>query len=61
MWMGRMKLTPEELIAIMESREDAVNENAQLKERVLKLEHKLNEMYDVLTDFRVNQIMSKDE
>lgn len=56
-----MKLTPEELIAIMESREDAVTETAQLKERVLKLEHKLNEMYDVLTDFRVNQIMSKDE
>lgn len=52
-----MKLSSEELIALMESREDNVTEHAQLKERVLKLEHKLNELYDMLTDFRVNQIM----
>ena len=56
MWMVRMKLSVEELIALMESREDTVTEYAQLKERVLKLEHKLNEMYDMLTDLRVNQI-----
>ncbi len=57
MWIVKMKLNAEELIHLMESREDSVTEHAALKERVLKLEHKLNEMYDMLTDFRVNQIM----
>ena len=56
-----MKLNAEELIFLMESREDSITEYAALKERVLKLEHKLNEMYDMLTDFRVNQIMSARE
>lgn len=58
--MVKMKLNADELIALMESREDNINEAAKLRERVLKLEHKLNEMYDVLTDLRVNQIMGKD-
>lgn len=56
-----MKLTTEELIALMESREDSVTEVAQLRERVLKLEHKLNELYDMLTDLRVKQVMAKAE
>lgn len=52
-----MKLTSEELITLMESRDESVTERDQLKERVLKLEYKINELYDLLTDFRVNQIM----
>lgn len=52
-----MKLNAEELIALMELREDAITQVAQLRERVLKLEHKINELYDMLTDVRVNQIM----
>lgn len=57
-----MKLSAEELIVLMESREDAITEVAQLRERVLKLEQKINELYDMLTDVRINQIMhSPDE
>lgn len=53
-----MKLSVDELTTLMESREDNVNEAAKLRERVLKLEYKLNELYDMLTDFRVNQIQN---
>ena len=56
-----MKLSVDELTTLMESREDNVNEAAKLRERVLKLEHKLNELYDMLTDFRVNQVMGSDD
>ena len=34
-----------------------VKEVAALRERVLKLEHKTNELMDLLTDFRVRQVM----
>ncbi len=61
MWMRKMKLNTDELSellmqAAINARNDA-KEISNLRERVLKLEHKLNEMYDMLTDFRVNQIM----
>ena len=56
-----MKLSVDELTTLMESREDNVNEAAKLRERVLKLEHKLIELYDMLTDFRVNQVMGSDD
>ncbi len=59
-----MKLNTDELtglIATIASIYRDTNEVAALKERVLKLEHKLNEMYDMLTDFRVNQIMGAKE
>jgi len=57
-----MNLTPKELSELLKAANNDSTEVAALRERVLKLEHKLNEMYDVLTDLRVNQIMGiKDE
>ncbi len=60
-----MKINADELSEIIRqatwgARQDA-KELAELRERVLKLEHKQNELFDMLTDFRVNQIMGKDE
>ena len=56
-----MRIEPEEVARIIaatiaRTTHDA-KEIATLRERVLKLEHKQNELFDMLTDFRVNQIM----
>ena len=61
MWIVKMKLNTDELSellmqAAINARNDA-KEITGLRERVLKLEHKTNELFDMLTDFRVNQIM----
>jgi len=56
-----MRIEPEEIAAIIAATiartTSDTKEVAALRERVLKLEHKLNELYDMLTDFRVNQVM----
>lgn len=58
-----MQITPEELGSLLSKAAEHPTDIAQLRERMLKMEHKLNELYDMLTDFRVNQIMGskKDE
>lgn len=60
-----MRITPEELSELLKAAAINANSDAKeltaLRERVLKLEHKINELYDMLTDFRVNQVMSAKE
>jgi len=60
-----MKIKPEELAELLAKTSSAgaysTKEFAALCELVLKLEHKTNELMDLLTDFRVNQIMGKDD
>lgn len=57
-----MRISAKELTELLANAHSDANERAALRERILKLEYKLNEMYDVLTDLRVNQIMgTKDE
>ncbi len=69
MWRVKMQINTSELAAVIativsritsETNRDT-KELAALRERVLKLEHKTNELMDLLTDFRVNQIMSVTE
>lgn len=60
-----MKIKPEELSELLNNAaarnvRDA-KELTSLSERVLKLEYKINELMDTLTDFRVNQIMSNSD
>lgn len=63
-----MEIGPKELIKILSAaRNEGVvvgsqdaKEMAALRERVLKLELKLNEMFDTLMDLRANQIMGND-
>ncbi len=49
-----MKITAEELSVLLYK----TKESNELKERVVKLESLTKELLDLLTDFRVNQIMS---
>lgn len=53
-----MKLNVDELSELLNDAKTDVREIAALRERVLKLEHTTKELLDLLTDFRVNQIMS---
>lgn len=52
-----MKLSAEELCALLKNPNAEAKELPAVRERVLKLEHKINELFDMLSDFRVNQIM----
>lgn len=61
-----MRISIEEVAALIAASSSRAaydaKEIAGLQERVLKLEYKINELYDMLTDLRVNQIMGdKDE
>ncbi len=53
-----MKISTEELNELLTNANSGAKELMALRERVLKLEHKINELYDMLTDFRVNQVMN---
>lgn len=57
-----MKIEADELAQLLalaqEKATSDAKEVAALRERVLKLEYKINELYDMLTDFRVNQVMA---
>ena len=50
-----MNITAEELSILLYS----AKESNELKERVVRLESLAKELLDLLTDFRVNQIMDK--
>lgn len=56
-----MRIKAEELAQLLNAVSTEAKELPALRERVLKLEHKLNEIYDMLTDFRVNQVMGVSE
>lgn len=56
-----MIITAEELSAFLSANKNSPDELNVLKERVVKLESLTKELLDLLTDFRVNQIMKTEE
>lgn len=61
MWRVQMRMTASELAFLLKASSNDTKELSDLRERVLKLEQTTKELLDLLTDFRVKQIMDSDK